>query len=99
MLRITESRGSRSTTLYISGKINDTTSTQLQNEIFRAAKLTKSIDLDFSDVETINGAGCQVILSGIRLTASRKGTITVHNPNSKVKIEMQKEGLGKVLVN
>jgi len=96
-MRITESRGSRETTLFLAGKINDVTSPQLQNEIFRASKITKDLTLDFSDVESINKSGVQVLQSAIRLVESRRGKFKVQNCDSKVRQELQKEGLGRLL--
>ena len=98
-MRITESRGSRTTTLFVVGKIDDAGSAALQNEIFRAAKLTKNVTLDFNDVDSINLAGIRALQASLRLIISKRGELLVRNAPSKVRHEIQKEGLGQIMMH
>ncbi|MCL2634264.1 MAG: STAS domain-containing protein [Oscillospiraceae bacterium] len=96
-MKITESRGSKGLVLYIAGKIDDMTSPQLQGEIFRALKLNKNLQLDFTDVESVNHAGVSVLQLGLKNAASKRGILEVLNANTAVKSELQNAGLGKLL--
>ena len=98
-MRITESRGSRTTTLFIAGKIDNHTSPQLQGELFRVSKLAKNVTLDFADVDSIDESGVRVLQSVLRLISSRRGMLLLQNANFKVRREVQKHGLGKLLVH
>jgi anti-anti-sigma factor len=96
-MKITESRGFNSTVLFIAGAISDSTSPQLQNEIFRASKISANLTLDFTDVPGISMAGVQVLHSGVRAVASKRGRLSVQGANAAVKSELQNEGLGRLL--
>ena len=97
-MKISESRSSQGTTLFVSGAINDTTSSQLQNEIFRVSRLSPNITLDFTDVESINTAGTKVLHAGQRAVAPKRGRLTVQNANPAVKYELHNEGLARLLM-
>jgi len=97
-MKISESRSSQGSTLFVSGAIDDSTSSQLQNEIFRVARLSANITLDFSDVVSINKAGTQVLHSGQRAVAPKRGRLSVQNANPAVKYELHNEGLGRLLM-
>ena len=97
-MKVTESRGFRDITLYVSGKIDATTSPQLHMEIFRALKINKVLVLDFLGVEAIDPLGIQVLQSGMRAAISNRGSMKIQNAKAKVKGMLQKEGLGKLLM-
>ena len=96
-MRITESRGSRTTILFVSGKIDDAAGPQLQNEIFRAAKLTKNITLEFNDVESISDEAVRVLQTCHRLIRSKRGDFIIQNAQVKVRRAIQKGNLGSLL--
>jgi anti-anti-sigma factor len=96
-MKITESRGFNATVLFVAGAINDSSSPQLQNEIFRASKISPNLTLDFTDVSGINTSGIQVLHTGVRTVASKRGRLTVQGANAAVKSELQNEGLGRLL--
>lgn len=96
-MRITESKGFRATTLFCSGVLDDSTSMQLQNDIFRAAKKQSNIVLDFSDIESCTKDSVETIMKGARFVWGRRGTFIIQNANSKVKPVFQKEGGGRML--
>jgi anti-anti-sigma factor len=98
-MRITESRGSRTTTLFVVGKIDDAAGPQLQNEIFRAAKLTKNVTLDFNDVDSVGEEAIRVLQTGHRLISSKRGELKIQNAPSKVRRELQKGNLGTLLMH
>ncbi|MCL1867200.1 MAG: STAS domain-containing protein [Oscillospiraceae bacterium] len=96
-MKITENRSSRGITLFVGGSIDDTTSPQLQNEIFRAAKINGNITLDFTDVVSINTAGTRALHAGQRAVAAKRGSLCVQNANPAVKYELHNEGLGRLV--
>jgi anti-anti-sigma factor len=97
-MKITESRGFNSTVLFVAGMINESSSPQLQNEIFRASKIAPNLTLDFSDVSGIETSGIQVLHSGVRTVASKRGRLSVQGANAAVKNALQNEGLGRLLM-
>jgi len=97
-MKISESRSVQGSTLYVTGEINDSTSSQLQNEIFRVARVSTNITLDFSEVVSINKSGTSVLHSGQRAVAPKRGRLLVQNANPAVKYEMHNEGLGRLLM-
>ena len=97
-MRITESRSSRGVVLFLSGSIDSTTSPNLQNEIFRASKINPNVSLDFADVMSIDDSGVRVLQAGLRTVASRRGRLTIVNPNAAIKNMLHTEGLGRLLM-
>ncbi|MCL2036088.1 MAG: STAS domain-containing protein [Oscillospiraceae bacterium] len=97
-MKITESRSPRGVTLFVSGQINDGSSSQLMNEIFRASRLNPNVTLDFGDVVSINQAGIGSLQAGQRACGSKRGSLKVQNANPAVKYELHNEGLGRLLM-
>ncbi|MCL1903029.1 MAG: STAS domain-containing protein [Oscillospiraceae bacterium] len=99
IMRITESRGSRTTTLFVVGKIDDAAGPQLQNEIFRAAKLTKNVTLDFNDADSISEESVKALQTCNRLITSKRGVFLIQNAPPKVRRDLQKGNLGSLLMH
>jgi anti-anti-sigma factor len=97
-MRISESRSSQGTTLFLSGAIDDTSSSQLQNELFRVARISTNITLDFADVVSISKSGMTALQAGQRLIAGKRGKFTIQNANPAVKYELHNEGLSRLLM-
>ncbi|MDR0196663.1 MAG: STAS domain-containing protein [Oscillospiraceae bacterium] len=96
-MQITESKEKNSVILFVSGRVDSTSSQQLMNEMFRALKIKKNLALDFSDVFSIDEEGIKVLQSGVSLAASKGGTLELRNAGNLVKNVLNLAGLSKIL--
>ena len=70
-------------TLVIAGRVDTTTSPELEEEISKSIDDIKNLTLDFSDVEYISSAGLRVLLS-TQKKMNRQGNMKVVHCNSTV---------------
>ena len=70
-------------TISLKGRLDTTTSPQLESELRTALNDIDDLVFDFVDLEYISSAGLRVLLSAQK-TMNQKGTMTIRNTNADV---------------
>ena len=76
-MKISETRSGDVIQIKIDGRVDTTTSPQLQNAILQAFQKGSKLVLDFSDVEYVSSAGLRALLIGQKTANSKGGTMTL----------------------
>lgn len=84
-------------TLTISGRLDTTTATQLQEVLLPAFEENSDVILDFSDVEYVSSAGLRVLLMGAKAATAAKGTQILTNVSAEVREVFELTGFDTVL--
>ena len=78
-MNISETRSGDVIQIKIDGRVDTTTSPQLQNAILQAFQKGSKLVLDFSDVEYVSSAGLRALLIGQKTANSKGGSMTLVN--------------------
>ena len=78
-MNISETRSGDVIQIKIDGRVDTTTSPQLQNAILQAFQKGSKRVLDFSDVEYVSSAGLRALLIGQKTANSKGGSMTLVN--------------------
>ena len=76
-MNISETRSGDVIQIKIGGRVDTTTSPQLQNAILLAFQKGNKLVLDFSDVEYVSSAGLRALLIGQKTANSKGGSMTL----------------------
>ncbi|MCI5934005.1 MAG: STAS domain-containing protein [Lachnospiraceae bacterium] len=76
-MNISETRSGDVIQIKIDGRVDTTTSPQLQNAILLAFQKGNKLVLDFSDVEYVSSAGLRALLIGQKTANSKGGSMTL----------------------
>ena len=76
-MNISEIRSGDVIQIKIDGRVDTTTSPQLQNAILLAFQKGNKLVLDFSDVEYVSSAGLRALLIGQKTANSKGGSMTL----------------------
>lgn len=76
-MNISETRSGEVIQLKIDGRVDTTTSPQLQNAILQAFQKGNKLVLDFSGVEYVSSAGLRALLIGQKTANSKGGSMTL----------------------
>lgn len=76
-MNISETRSGDVIQIKIDGRVDTTTSPQLQNAILQAFQKGSKLVLDFSGVEYVSSAGLRALLIGQKTANSKGGTMTL----------------------
>ncbi|MDD7641548.1 MAG: STAS domain-containing protein [bacterium] len=76
-MNISETRSGDAIQIKIDGRVDTTTSPQLQNAILQAFQKGSKLVLDFSGVEYVSSAGLRALLIGQKTANSKGGTMTL----------------------
>ena len=76
-MNISETRSGDVIQIKIDGRVDTTTSPQLQNAILQAFQKGSKLVLDFSDVEYVSSAGLRALLIGQKTANSKGGSMTL----------------------
>ena len=76
-MNISETRSGDVIQIKIDGRVDITTSPQLQNAILLAFQKGNKLVLDFSDVEYVSSAGLRALLIGQKTANSKGGSMTL----------------------
>ena len=76
-MNISETRSGDVIQIKIDGRVDTTTSPQLQNAILLAFRKGNKLVLDFSDVEYVSSAGLRALLIGQKTANSKGGSMTL----------------------
>lgn len=83
--------------LLISGRLDTTTSPQLESKVKSSSKISKVLVLDLSNTEYISSAGLRVVLLAHKLMAASGGRMAIRNPSSFCKQVFEATGMDGVL--
>ena len=76
-MNISETRSGDVIQINIDGRVDTTTSPQLQNAILQAFQKGNKLVLDFSGVEYVSSAGLRALLIGQKTANSKGGSMTL----------------------
>ena len=76
-MNISETRSGDVIQIKIDGRVDTTTSPQLQNAILQAFQKGNKLVLDFSGVEYVSSAGLRALLIGQKTANSKGGSMTL----------------------
>lgn len=83
--------------LDISGRVDATNSSVLQNAILLAFQKMKTVELDFANVQYIASAGLRALMIGQKTAMSKGGTMTVRNVSDMVMEVFEMTGFSDIL--
>ncbi|MEG0877024.1 MAG: STAS domain-containing protein [Oscillospiraceae bacterium] len=86
-----------SAVLAIEGRIDTNTSPQLQEEILKVFKVSKSVTLDFDKVPYISSAGLRALLIGQKTAASKGATMELVHVSAAVFSILESVGFAALL--
>ncbi|MEG2073051.1 MAG: STAS domain-containing protein, partial [Oscillospiraceae bacterium] len=81
----------------IEGRIDTNTSPQLQEEILKVFKVSKSVTLDFDKVPYISSAGLRALLIGQKTAASKGATMELVHVSAAVFSILESVGFATLL--
>ena len=96
-MNISETRSGDVIQIKIDGRVDTTTSPQLQNAILQAFQKGSKLGLDFSDVEYVSSAGLRALLIGQKTANSKGGSMTLVNVADAVLQVFKMSGFSGIL--
>ena len=96
-MKISETRSGDVIQIKIDGRVDTTTSPQLQNAILQAFQKGSKLVLDFSDVEYVSSAGLRALLIGQKTANSKGGSMTLVNVADAVLQVFKMSGFSGIL--
>lgn len=83
--------------LDISGRVDATNSSVLQNAILLAFQKMKTVELDFANVQYIASAGLRALMIGQKTAMSKGGIMVVRNVSDMVMEVFEMTGFSDIL--
>ncbi len=83
--------------LIVSGRLDTTTSPQLESRVHNFAKTTKLLVLDLSAVEYISSAGLRVVLLAHKLMVGNNGKLLLRKPSEFCRQVFEATGMDSAL--
>lgn len=96
-MNISETRSGDVIQIKIDGRVDTTTSPQLQNAILQAFQKGSKLVLDFSEVEYVSSAGLRALLIGQKTANSKGGSMTLVNVADAVLQVFKMSGFSGIL--
>ena len=96
-MNISETRSGDVIQIKIDGRVDTTTSPQLQNAILQAFQKGNKLVLDFSGVEYVSSAGLRALLIGQKTANSKGGSMTLVNVAEAVLQVFKMSGFSGIL--
>lgn len=96
-MNISETRSGDVIQIQIDGRVDTTTSPQLQNAILQAFQKGNKLVLDFSGVEYVSSAGLRALLIGQKTANSKGGSMTLVNVAEAVLQVFKMSGFSGIL--
>ena len=84
-------------TLEIEGRVDTTTSPELQSRILEAFQSAAELVLDFAQVAYISSAGLRALLIGQKTAASKRASMTLTHVSPAVMQVLESVGFAKIL--
>lgn len=83
--------------LMVEGRVDTTTSPQLQNKILGSFQKNPNMVLDFLNVEYVSSAGLRALLIGQKTARSKKGSMKLVNVPESVMHVFEMSGFSNIL--
>ncbi len=96
-MTISETRTEEKIELAVEGRVDTTTSPQLQAAILQAFQKGKNVILNFQKVDYVSSSGLRALLIGQKTAASKGGTLKLVNVCDSVMNVFKMTGFSKVL--
>ena len=96
-MNISETRSGDVIQIKIDGRVDTTSSPQLQNAILQAFQKGSKLVLDFSEVECVSSAGLRALLIGQKTANSKGGSMTLGNVADAVLQVFKMSGFSGIL--
>ena len=96
-MKITNTTQGDALTLALEGRLDTTTAPQLQDVLMPAFEQSKTIVLDFAQIEYVSSAGLRVLLMGAKAAKASGGTQTLINVSGEVQEVFEMTGFDSVL--
>ncbi|MBO4497484.1 MAG: STAS domain-containing protein [Lachnospiraceae bacterium] len=96
-MNITETRDGESITLSIEGRVDATTSAQLQNAILVAFQKVRNLVLDFGQCEYVSSAGLRALLIGQKTAQSKGGQMKLINVGESFMAVLKLSGFDSII--
>lgn len=96
-MTITEIKGTNEYTLLVEGRIDTTTSPQLQEKLLITFQKVNNVILDFDKCEFISSAGLRALLIGQKTAQSKRGSMKLINVNEVVMSVFEVTGFDSIL--
>ncbi len=96
-MNISETRAGDVIQIQIDGRVDTTTSPQLQNAILQAFQKGNKLVLDFSQVAYVSSAGLRALLIGQKTANSKGGSMTLIHVPEAVNQVFQMSGFSGIL--
>ncbi|MBQ8945220.1 MAG: STAS domain-containing protein [Lachnospiraceae bacterium] len=91
-----KSNGAEDLTFVLSGRLDTTTSPDLDNEVKASLDGVKELVFDITDLQYISSAGLRVLLSAQKVM-NKQGSMIVKNPSDEVKEIFDVTGFADIL--
>lgn len=96
-MTITKKQTGDSVTLFIEGRVDTTTSPELQKEILAAFQVAKNLTLDMEQMAYISSAGLRALLIGQKTATSKRGMMELVNVKPLVQEVLDTVGFSDIL--
>ena len=96
-MTITKKQTGDSVTLFIEGRVDTTTSPELQKEILAAFQVAKNLTLDMEQMAYISIAGLRALLIGQKTATSKRGMMELVNVKPLVQEVLDTVGFSDIL--
>ena len=84
-------------TFTLDGRLDTTSSPQLQDVLIPAFDSAKQVELDFASLSYVSSAGLRVLLLGEKTARTKGGTMTLINVSQDIKEVFEMTGFSDVL--
>ena len=96
-MTITKKQNGDAVTLFIEGRVDTTTSPELQKEILAAFQVAKNLTLDMEKMAYISSAGLRALLIGQKTATSKRGMMELVNVKPLVQEVLDTVGFSDIL--
>ena len=96
-MTITETRDGETIILAVEGRIDVTSSTQLQNGILVAFQKVRNLTLDFAKCEYVSSAGLRALLIGQKTAQSKGGQMKLINVSESFMAVLKLSGFDSIV--
>ena len=96
-MTITKKQNGDAMTLFVEGRVDTTTSPELQKEILAAFQVAKNVTLDVEKMAYISSAGLRALLIGQKTAMSKKGMMELVHVTPLVQEVLDTVGFSDIL--
>ena len=96
-MNLTEKRNCRTIQIKIEGRVDTTTSPQLQQAILTAFQKGSKVVLDFQEVSYVSSAGLRALLIGQKTAMSKGGSMVMVHVQEMVMSVLEMSGFSGIL--